>query len=160
MDRLFLFIKKLAFSLLLLFAFSLTLTGQRTIHGKVTDPSNGEGLIGANVVVKGGTVGTVTDFDGSYSLVVPAGFDVISYSYTGYTTVEVKLTNSDEVNVALGQGKLLEEVVLIGYGTVKRQDATGSLQSVSSKDFNKGAITGAQELLAGKIAGVVISTGG
>lgn len=160
MDRLFLFIKKLAFSLVLMVACSLTLTGQRTIHGKVTDPSDGQGLIGANVVVKGGTVGTVTDFDGSYSLVVPAGFDVLSYSYTGYTTIEVKLTNSDEVNVALGQGKLLEEVVLIGYGTVKRQDATGSIQSVSSKDFNRGAITGAQELLSGKIPGVVITNDG
>ncbi|MEP6792817.1 MAG: SusC/RagA family TonB-linked outer membrane protein, partial [Saprospiraceae bacterium] len=160
MDRLPLFIKKMAFSLILVIGCSLTLTGQRTIHGKVTDPSDGQGLIGANVVVKGGTVGTVTDFDGSYSLVVPAGFDVLSFSYTGYTTIEVQLSNSDEVNVALGQGKLLEEVVLIGYGTVKRQDATGSLQSVSSKDFNKGAITGAQELLAGKIAGVVITTGG
>ncbi len=157
MDRLLLFMKKVAFSLLFLFACSLTLTGQRTIHGKVTDPSNGEGLIGANVVVKGGTVGTVTDFDGTYSLVVPAGFDVISYSYTGYSTVEVKLTNSDVVDVALGQGKLLDEVVLIGYGTVKREDATGSVQSVSSIDFNKGAITSPQELLAGKIPGVVVT---
>jgi len=160
MGKTYHFVSKLILSFGLIMAFVISLTGQRTIRGTVTDPDSGEGLIGANVVVKGTTVGTVTDFDGSYSLVVPEGFDILSFSYTGYTTIEVKLTNEDVVNVALGQGKLLEEVVLIGYGTVKRQDATGSIQSVSSKDFNKGAITGAQELLAGKIAGVVISTGG
>ncbi len=153
-------IEKLIFSLVLVVTFTYSLAGQRTIHGKVTDPETKEGLIGANVVVKGATVGTVTDYDGSYSLVVPAGFDVIAYSYTGYTTVEITLTASDEVNVALGQGKLLEEVVLIGYGTVKRQDVTGSLQSVSSDNFNKGAITSPQQLLAGKIPGVVITTDG
>ncbi len=156
MGRQYHLIEKLIFSLVLVVTFTYSLAGQRTIHGKVTDPETKEGLIGANVVVKGATVGTVTDYDGSYSLVVPAGFDVIAYSYTGYTTVEITLTSSDEVNVALGQGKLLEEVVLIGYGTVKREDATGSVQSVSSIDFNKGAITSPQELLAGKIPGVVV----
>jgi len=158
MGRPYHFVSKLTLSFVLIVAFAISLTGQRTIHGTVTDPDSGEGLIGANVMVKGGTVGTVTDFDGSYSLVVPDGYDILSFSYTGYNTVEVKLTNEDVVNVALGQGKLLEEVVLIGYGTVRRQDATGSIQSVSSENFNRGAITGAQELLAGKIAGVVITT--
>ncbi|HZV70622.1 MAG TPA: SusC/RagA family TonB-linked outer membrane protein [Saprospiraceae bacterium] len=160
MDGNLLFVKKLAFSFFLICTCSLTLTSQRTIHGKVTDPKTSEGLIGANVVVKGSTVGTVTDFDGSYSINIPAGRDVLTFSYTGYETVEVSLTGSDELNVSLGEGKLLDEVVLIGYGTVRRDDVTGSLQTVSSKDFNKGSITGAQELLAGKIAGVVINTGG
>ncbi|MEP6645853.1 MAG: SusC/RagA family TonB-linked outer membrane protein [Saprospiraceae bacterium] len=154
------YLTKMILTFFVTIAFVLTLSAQRTIHGKVKDPSNGEGLIGANVVVKGTTVGTVTDFDGSYSLVVPAGSDILSFSYTGYTTVEVTLKGSDEVNVGLGQGKLLDEVVLIGYGTVKREDATGSIQSVSSKDFNRGAITGAQELLSGKIPGVVITNDG
>lgn len=146
------------FSVLFVLISIVVLDAQRTIHGKVTDADTGEGVIGANVVVKGSTVGTVTDFDGSYSLVVPAGFDLLSFSYTGYNTVEVQLSASDEVNVAIGQGQLLDEVVLIGYGTVKREDATGAVQSVTSEDFNKGAITGPQELLAGKIPGVVINT--
>ncbi len=160
MGVLYQFVSKLTLSCMLVTAFAISLAGQRTIRGAVTDADNGEGLIGTNVVVKGSTVGTVTDFDGSYSLVVPDGYDILAFSYTGYNTVEVKLTNAGVVNVALDQGKFLDEVVLIGYGTVKRQDATGSVQSVSSKDFNKGAITGAQELLAGKIPGVVITTSG
>jgi len=153
-------ISKLFLTCWLVVAVGLSLSAQRTIHGKVTDPTDGQGLIGANVFVNGSSVGTVTDFDGSYSILVPEGFDVISYSYTGYETVEIKLTSSDEINVSLGQGKTLDEVVLVGYGTVKRQDATGSIQSVSAEDFNRGAITGAQELLAGKIPGVVITTDG
>jgi len=130
--------------------------GQRTIHGKVIDPETKEGLIGANVVVKGTTLGTVTDFDGSYTITVPDSATTLAISYTGYTTVELQITDSDELNASLGQGKLLEEVVLVGYGTVKREDATGSVQSVSSVDFNKGAITSPQELIAGKIPGVVV----
>lgn len=151
-------LSKILLSSLLVLIFSIALSGQRTIHGKVTDSESNDGIIGANVVVKGSTVGTVTDFDGSYTIEVPAGFDVLSFSYTGYNTIEVTLSNSDEINIALGQGQLLDEVVMIGYGTVKRVDLTGSVQSVSSENFNRGSITGAQELLAGKIPGVVITT--
>jgi iron complex outermembrane receptor protein len=148
---------KLLLSATLSLAFMAGVVGQRTIHGTVTDPQTGEGLIGANVFVKGTAVGTVTDFDGSYSLEVPAGSEIISFSYTGYSTVEASIGASDVIDVVLGQGKVLDEVVLIGYGTVKRVDATGSVQSVSSKDFNKGSITAPQELLAGKVPGVVVT---
>ena len=145
----------MCFVLLMIVSFSVT--AQRTISGKVTDAKTGEGVIGANVVVKGSTVGTVTDFDGSYSITVPAGHELLAFSYTGYNTVEVPLPLGDVLDVALGEGKLLDEVVLIGYGTVRRVDATGSVQSVSSEKFNRGAITGAQDLIAGKIPGVVIT---
>ena len=148
---------KLLLSAALALAVLSSIIGQRTIHGTVKDPQTGEGLIGANVVVKGTGLGTVTDFDGSYSIMVPDTARVLAFSYTGYSTVEVQISDSDVIDVALGQGKLLEEVVLIGYGTVKRVDATGSVQSVSSKDFNQGSITAPQELLAGKVAGVVIT---
>ncbi len=149
---------KLLLSLFLAVSFSLDISAQRTIRGTVTDEVSKEGLIGANIVVKGGGIGTVSDFDGSYSLVVPEGFDILIFSYTGYQAVEIKLGNSAVVNVALNAGQALSEVVLIGYGTVKREDATGSVHTVSSESFNRGAITGAQELLAGKVAGVVITT--
>ena len=148
---------KLLLSAALSLAVMSGVVGQRTIHGTVKDPQTDDGLIGANVFVKGTAVGTVTDFDGSYSLEVPAGYEIISFSYTGYSTVEATIGTSDVLDVVLGQGKVLDEVVLIGYGTVKRVDATGSIQSVSSKDFNKGSITAPQELLAGKVAGVVIT---
>jgi len=143
-------------SIAFLLAISSAALGQRTIHGKVTDPDTGEGIIGANVVVKGTTLGTVTDYDGSYSIIVPDSATTIAISYTGYDTVEMPITDSDVIDVAIGEGKLLNEVVLIGYGTVKREDATGSVQSVSSVNFNKGAITAPQELLAGKVPGVVV----
>lgn len=143
-------------SVALVLAVTSVIWGQRTIHGKVTDPDSGEGIIGANVVVKGTGLGTVTDFDGSYSIMVPDTAKILAFSYTGYNTVELNITSSDVMDVTLGAGKLLEEVVLVGYGTVKREDATGSVQSVSSEDFNKGAITAPQELLAGKIPGVVV----
>lgn len=160
MSKMYHVLSRLFLSFVLILSITFAVEGQRTIQGTVTDSDTGEGVIGANVVVKGTTVGTVTDFDGSYKITIPEGFDMLSFSYTGYNTVEVQITSGDVLNVAIGEGKVLDEVVLIGYGTVRREDATGSIQTVTSKDFNKGAITGAQELLAGKIAGVVITTGG
>src|SRR5688500_12625366 len=153
-------LRKTIMCFMLLMIVSFSVTAQRTISGRVTDADTGDGVIGANVIVKGSTVGTVTDFDGSYSLEVPAGYDLLAFSYTGYNTVEVPITTDNVIDVVLGEGALLQEVVLIGYGTVKREDATGSIQTVSSESFNKGAITGAQELLSGKIAGVVITNSG
>jgi iron complex outermembrane receptor protein len=111
MGKIYLVFSRMILAFFLITSFSFSLYSQRTIHGRVTDASTGEGLIGTNVVVIGSTVGTVTDFDGSYSLEVPEGSDMLSFSYTGYTTVEVKLTSADAVNVSLEQGKVLDEVV-------------------------------------------------
>lgn len=160
MGTLYQLISKIAYTSLLFFFFIATAVSQRTITGKVVDAETGEGVIGSNVVVKGTGTGTVTDFDGTYSIVVPKGYNILSFSYTGYTTVDVELSDSDVVDVALGQGSILDEVVLIGYGTVKREDATGLVQTVTAEKFNKGAITGAQDLLTGKVAGVVITNSG
>ena len=85
---------------------------------------------------------------------------MIIVSYTGYTTQEIDVSSSSEVKVELMAGQILEDVVVIGYGTVKREDATGAIQAVTSEKFNRGAITGAQELIAGKVAGVSITTEG
>ena len=134
---------------------------QRTVTGVVTDASSGETLIGANVFVKDtSAIGTVTDFDGNFMIEVPEGFNTVVISYTGYQSAEFDVTNTTVLTVALDAGELLEEVVVIGYGTIKREDATGSVQSVQSDDFNKGAITSAPELLAGKVPGVTIVTDG
>lgn len=146
---------------LLVFALVLApalMLAQRSIGGKVTDAEDGEPLVGAKIVVVGQAVGTTTGADGSFTLQVPAGAEMLKVSYFGYTDQEVAIT-SDILNVSLEPGTTLGEVVLIGYGTVKREDATGSVQSVNSESFNQGAINSPQELVAGKVAGVQITTG-
>lgn len=134
--------------------------GQRTITGTVTDASNGEPLIGANILAVGTNTGTVTEVDGTFTLEIPEGVTSLQVSYTGYRTVEVSVESTNQLDIRLEPGSVLNEIVVIGYGTIKREDATGSVQSVNAEDFNKGAITGPQELLAGKVAGVQIVTSG
>jgi TonB-dependent starch-binding outer membrane protein SusC len=138
------------------------LFGQKTIKGTVKDQSTSEPLIGASVVVvENASIGTITDIDGNFTLDVPNDAKSISISYTGYGTQNISLTNSSEYDISLQTDEqLLEDVVVIGYGTVKREDATGAIQNVTSEKFNKGAITSAQELISGKIAGVSITTDG
>ena len=160
MKKLFFKLNQGTYILILSFLLSYSAYGQRTITGIVTDAATGESLIGANVLVKGQTLGTITDFDGFYSVDVPEGSTALIFSYTGYDPKEVAIGTENEVNVSLSFGEILDEVVVIGYGTVKREDATGSIQSVSTEKFNRGSITGPQELLAGKVAGVSITTGG
>lgn len=134
---------------------------QRTITGSVTDKDSREPLIGATVIVKGNpNTGTSTDLDGNFQLNIGPDVSVLEISYVGYNTFEQKLDASNQYFILLSPGQVLDDVVVIGYGTVKREDVTGSLQTVDSRDFNKGAITSPQQLLAGKVPGVAISTGG
>ncbi len=145
--------------ILVLFSICLAqvVHSQTKITGIVTDESTGESLIGANISVIGSDVGTITDFDGLFELEVPSSESILKISYTGYQTQQITVGDRTNIDILMASGELLEEVVVIGYGTVKREDATGSVQSVSSKSFNRGAITGPQELLAGKVAGVSIT---
>jgi len=139
---------------------STAMLAQRQLTGKVTDAENGEALIGASVMVSGTTIGSATDFEGNYRLIVPADATTLRISYTGYAGKTIDIGTGSILNITLAAGLGLEETVIIGYGKVKREDATGLVQSVSADRFNKGAITGPQELLAGKVAGVVITTDG
>ncbi len=153
---------KLRLKSLLLMAGCLLLSsgymfGQREITGKVTDSDNGEPLIGVNILVVGTSSGSVTDFDGSYSLRLPEGYNVLEFSYTGYTSQRVTVGASNVIDVQLRAGAALEEVVVIGYGSVKKEDATGSVNAITEKDFNKGAIVSPEQLVAGKVAGVQIT---
>lgn len=134
-------------------------SAQRTISGVIKNDS-GEPLIGVNILVVGTTTGTISDFDGSYSLSVPAGSTQLQFSYTGFESVILALGASDRVDVVLTEGTLLSDVVITGYGTVKREDVTGAIATVREDAFNKGSIVSAQELLSGKVAGVTIATGG
>lgn len=130
------------------------------IQGKVTDSSTGEALPGVSVGVKGASQGTTTNMDGMYNITVIKG-TVLVFSYVGYTTQEITIENGSPANVALVTDiEKLNEIVVIGYGTIKKSDATGSVNVVSSKDFNNGAITSPQDLIVGKVAGVVVTSQG
>ncbi|MBK7804711.1 MAG: SusC/RagA family TonB-linked outer membrane protein [Saprospiraceae bacterium] len=152
--------KTILLYIIVLFTTNL-LIGQKVITGVVKDAQTGEPLIGANIVSKENTSsGTITDFDGTFTYELASGTTTLVFSYAGYNTIEEIINGRSVINVDLAAGKILEDVVIIGYGTVKREDVTGSIQAVSAKDFNRGAITSPQELLAGKVAGVAITTGG
>lgn len=133
-----------------------TVSSTKNISGVVKDET-GEPVIGANVVVKGTTSGTVTDMNGRYSLEVPEG-GVLQISYIGYNTQEVKVGSGDVVNVSLREdSETLDEVVVIGYGTVKKSDLTGAVGSVQMKDVSQVGITSADRALQGQIAGVQVN---
>ena len=153
-------IQKLAKRSLLLVALfvigCLQLMAQtRTIKGEVTDAQNGEALIGATVMVEGEKGGTVTDFDGNFSLPVSSSAKKIKVSYIGY--IDKVLSISDNMKVKLeSDSKALADVVVIGYGTARKSDLTGSVATVKSKDFNKGLVSSPEQLINGKVSGVQI----
>ena len=127
----------------------------RTIKGEVTDAQNGEALIGATVMVEGEKGGTVTDFDGNFSLQVSSSAKKIKVSYIGY--IDKVLSISDNMKVKLeSDSKALSDVVVIGYGTARKSDLTGSVATVKSKDFNKGLVSSPEQLINGKVSGVQI----
>lgn len=127
----------------------------RTIKGEVTDAQNGEALIGATVMVEGEKGGTVTDFDGNFSLQVSSSAKKIKVSYIGY--IDKVLSISDNMKVKLeSDSKALADVVVIGYGTARKTDLTGSVATVKSKDFNKGLVSSPEQLINGKVSGVQI----
>lgn len=151
------------FHIYALLLFSLCIApgayAQTAVNGTVTETGNSTPLPGVNVVVKGTTVGTTTDFDGNYSIEASEG-DVLVFSYIGFKTVEKTLTGTT-LNVTMQEDtQQLDEVVLIGYGQVKKKDATGSVTTVKSDDFNNGMVVSPDQLISGKTAGVQITSSG
>jgi TonB-linked SusC/RagA family outer membrane protein len=129
------------------------------VSGKVTDSENGEAIPGVSVLIKGGTKGTVTDANGSFSLAVPDAKAVLVFSYVGYTPQEVLVGSQTSLNVQLkSDAKTLSEIVVVGYGTSKKTDLTGSVKSVKSDEFNRGIINSPEQLLQGKVAGVNVTS--
>lgn len=147
--------------LLFLIFLPFQLFGQvNTITGVVSDAADGGPLPGVTIIVKGTTQGTVTDIDGTYSIKASSDQTLV-FSFIGYAKLEVPVADNLQLSISLTEETTaIDELVVIGYGTVKKSDATGSINTVSSKDFNKGAITSAQDLLIGKSAGVVITNAG
>ncbi len=146
----------LTFSLMLITL--ITVSAQtRTITGVVKDNS-GEEIIAATVLVKGTTVGTITDMNGAFRLDVPTNARILVFSYVGMKTQEVTITGNRIDVILQDDALMLEEVVAIGYGTAKRRDITGSVSSVSSAAIAAIPVASAIEAISGKLAGVQITT--
>ena len=149
--------KAIWFFLFALLTLSVT-AQERSITGKVTDATTNESLIGVTVLIEGTFTGAVTDIDGKFTIKASPATKLV-FSFVGYQTQVIAVGQQTMVNVALKtETKGLDEVVVIGYGTVKKSDATGAVSTVSSKDFNKGGITSPQDLIVGKSAGTVITS--
>ena len=124
--------------------------------GTVLEASTGEPIIGANIIQKGSTNGTITDFNGNFTLNVPAG-TLLEFSYMGYKSQELKAAQGMRV-LMHEDSEQLDEVVVVGYGVVKKNDATGSVTAIKPDDMNKGLTTNATDMLQGKIAGVTVTS--
>ena len=146
----------LRFALMLTLAIPFNLFAQKTmINGVVADNKN-ESIIGANVLIKGTTSGTITDFDGKFSIEASMG-DVLVISYIGMNPTEIKVGSNKNLRITLGEDtKALDEVVVIGYGSVKKRDVTTAITTISTKDLNQRPIVSADQALQGKAAGVSV----
>lgn len=146
--------------LLLLLMLPFSILAQNTLTGTVSDTS-GLPIPGANVMIEGTTKGTTTDIDGNYTLLEVNTGDNIVFSFIGFANQVVAYNGQTTVNIVLQEDATqLQEVVVIGYGTTTKKDATGSLTAVTSDEFNKGAITTADQLLTGRAPGIRITSAG
>ena len=149
--------KSILFFMLILPVFMF---GQSSIKGTVTEQATSIPLPGVNVVVKGTTNGTATDFDGNFAIEVNEG-DILVFSYVGYQQIEITYSGQSPLNVQLTEDAAqLDEIVIIGYGTTTKKDATGSVESITSEDFTKGNIVTADNLISGRVSGVTVNTSG
>ena len=148
-------LKAILLPVVMLFALQVAVAQNKTVSGKVTDGKDGAPVSGASVAAKGTTTGTSTAADGSFQLSIPASAKVLVVSSVGFGTVEVNIT--DNMNIVLAaSGSNLNEVVVVGYGSARKKDLTGAVAQVKAKDFNKGVLTGADQLIQGKVAGVQV----
>ena len=147
--------------LLLLLLLPFSVLAQNTLSGNVTDGVSGLPLPGVSVSVQGTTNGISTDFDGNFQLSGVKTGDVISFSFLGFQTQTITFNGQQIVAIKLQEdASQLEEVVVIGYGSVKKKDATGSVEVLTSEKFNRGMNTTAENLLNGRVAGLTVTTGG
>ncbi|MCK5135457.1 MAG: TonB-dependent receptor [Bacteroidales bacterium] len=151
---------KFKFLLLVFFGFLLTVSiyGQRSVSGNVTDAGTGEALIGATIQLKGTAQGTITDVDGNYTIQINNREDVLIYSYIGYDTKEEIAGERSRIDVSMAlDATQLDEIVVIGYGTQKKDDLTGSIAVVSGEDLNRTNSPTIERALQGKAAGVLVT---
>ena len=132
---------------------------QNAVTGTVTD-ENGEGVPGANIIIKGTSNGTITDMDGGFTLNASSS-DVLVVTYVGYSTVEIPVGSQSSINVSLSEDiAALDEIVVTGYGTQERKEITSAVTSLNEEDFNKGLVSNPMGLLEGKVAGLSITKPG
>lgn len=159
--RIFTFIVRLNLLLLLFISGTETLYAQQTVTvtGTVKAASDQLGIPGVSVLLKGSAIGAVTGTDGSFVLKVPGGSGILVFTFIGYKTEEVTIPQSHVLNIMLNEDAAkLNEVVVVGYGTTRKQDLTGSVAVVTAKDFQKGSITTPEQMLSGKVSGVAITS--
>lgn len=143
--------------LIFCFAIGFTFAQGRVVKGKVTSGTEGA-LPGVNILLQGTTIGTMTDAGGNYSITVPNAQTVLVFSFISYTTQSVTVGDQSTIDIVLVPAlSALNEVVVTGYGTQRKKDITGAVSNIKSDDFNKGAISNASQLIAGKAAGVMVT---
>ncbi|MGV3586916.1 MAG: SusC/RagA family TonB-linked outer membrane protein [Adhaeribacter sp.] len=141
----------------LFFTVAAALAQGVAVTGKVTTET-GEGLPGVTVLLKGTSNGTATDASGNYSLSIPNGTGTLVFSFIGYTQQEVAINNRTTVNVLMApDAKALEEVVVVGYGTVQKRELTSAVTTVTAAEFQQGAFNSPLQMIEGKVAGVTVS---
>jgi iron complex outermembrane receptor protein len=146
---------------MLLFIAQVSYSQNKVITGKVTDSRDGSSIQGVTITARGSKTATQTDGNGTFSISVASEIKSLLFSSIGFATQEVSVEGKTLVNVSLVlTSTSLNEVVVTGYGTAKRKDLTGSIATITSKDFNKGSITTPEQLIAGKVAGVQITSNG
>lgn len=129
-----------------------------TISGIITDKNTKETIIGATVKIKDTSHGTITDFDGNYSVKIPGGKGTLVFSYLGYQTIEVKVNKSQTLNIEMSQDAfMLEEFVAIGYGKMKKSDLTGAVSSVTGEQLKAIPVSTVDQALAGRVSGVTVN---
>ena len=139
---------------------SISAFSQRVISGTVLDDGNNETIIGASVVAMKSSKSTLTDIDGNFHFTVDNTDTYIEVSFVGYQTIRMNLTSENHYNIRMFAGELIDEVLVIGYGTIKKTDKTGAVASVTSNELNTGRLSDPIEALQGKAAGVTISRQG
>ena len=150
--------KKHAIFVLMLFFMSHALLAQKRITGTVKDGSTSEALPGVNVVLKGTTQGTITNVDGQYNIEVPSDETVLVFSFIGYQRQEVRVGSKTEINILLKSATTgLDEVVVVGYGTMKKSDLTGSVVSISEDKLKSTISTNIDQAMQGRVAGVQVT---
>jgi TonB-linked SusC/RagA family outer membrane protein len=151
--------KRLTFIIMLLFP-AYMLWAQQTVEGIVTDATTNETLVGVTILIKGSTVGIITDMDGHYSLASDQlnASSVLVYSYVGYTSVEETVGDRTLINVKLDQAiTQLDELVVVGYGSMKKRNVLGAVTKVSSKELTRLPVAGIDQALQGRAAGVQVT---
>ena len=145
--------------ILLLFSIYNLFAQQIIITGKVIDSSTGDAITGANVIINGSNSGTISDIGGNYKITVQDASSVLKFSFLGYKSQEITVGSQTVINVNLEpETSAIDEVVVVGYGTTRKIDLTGSVSSVKTKDINLVAMTSVDQMLQGKAAGLTLTS--